>query len=840
MRSRAAATRRCGASESGQALLLAVIIMLLILLVGGLFVALVSYNQSGSERYSQATQASTIARMGIDHADHELMFSLEGADWRPPAPDWGADGTPGTADDDYTEFDLEHHWETYTKYRVSNDSYYLLKVSYSPSLPGYVPGTPAYIIIDSIAVVEGGQAPTYARQVAYKAVPLVSFGRFVTDFDRGGETATMGVPSQPPRGSNLPQIKSTWTGWQYYNVPVQWLGVNDFTSIQASNGQIWAPSSRASTATGGQDPASAGVTVREDGGRFKVSRIEPPDLDARDPVTGKHRLREGTKESGTWVSGSSGSAYNTGEYGWGRAIYVDNFDDVQFLKGYRCPICGQLRRDSAGNLAMEPGPCSRPNCPGVSTYDDQVRDLDMLQKNWLRAGKTGASDPALDIGWNATREWYEPKDRQGRDAAIKITLYPTEAAAQAAASALGAPWPVHQAGEPGLLIERSADDRNWRLPDGSDSGVKVMMFDYPADGVIYAEGNIRIKGSLPPSTPNRDYSLSVYSGATIYVDGNILVPEMTLLGSNTRIGLFAEDFVCVNATQLTAPTNVDALDPTAVQEANPADGWYWALNPGESIGVRLAFGRPPAGQVNLIVKQCAADDSVETDVSLRLNGTTYDFADRDLSTAPYEPYFRFVLGLAAPWISNSFYPQYERLATSPNPTLPWRLDDVVDSSGNQVFRRFGGAAGAAGAVNSVVLTNWGQSKYCVKRFKVEDSAYGALHTTIQAAIYAQNGSFFIIPGTYFDKTTFGTPDEQRFGRYNYDIWILGAVSEEHPAPPADAYQWMDKWTFFLGGNPYQPWVQYDPTLTRSSTCNPNLPKLPKLPLGPGFVYVGEG
>jgi hypothetical protein len=560
--------------------------MLLILLVGGLFVALVTFKQSGSQRVEQTTAADSVVRYGLDYADHELMYSVDGADWRPPAPDWGPDGTPGTGDDDYSEFDVSRGWVHHTKYRVSPDSYYLLKVD-------YLAGPPAYIRIDSVAVTEG-DTPSYTRRVAYKAVPLVSFGRFVTDFGRSGKPAVMGVPSAPPKGSIMSPLVSRWTGWLYSNRPLEWKewAVNDFTGVD----QIWAPRCDERSASNPAAPP-AGIVVRDGSVRgaaareFWVSRIEAPDLNATDPQTGKHRLRAATMESGAWMPGSSGSAYNTGQHGWGAGIYIDNAEDVQFVKGYKCPICGQLRRTASGDPATQPGPCSTSGCPGVSTQDDQVRDLDRLRQNWLRAGKTTASDPALDVGWNATREWYEPKDDYGRDAWVKITLYPTEAAANAAAAAVSAPWPVHAPGEPGLLIERSPDSRNWTLPDGSDSGVREMMFDYPVSGLIYAEGNVRIKGSLPPSSPNRDYSLTVCSGATIYVDGNILTPEDTGLGAGTRIGLLAEDYVCINPTQITAPANIGALDPAAVQEGDPTEGWYFALNPGESLGVLVLIRR---------------------------------------------------------------------------------------------------------------------------------------------------------------------------------------------------------------------------------------------------------
>jgi len=70
--------------QSGQILLIAVLLMLAILLTGILFVSIVSFNQTQGQRDVDVSAALALARFGINFVDHQLQYSDEGADWRPP------------------------------------------------------------------------------------------------------------------------------------------------------------------------------------------------------------------------------------------------------------------------------------------------------------------------------------------------------------------------------------------------------------------------------------------------------------------------------------------------------------------------------------------------------------------------------------------------------------------------------------------------------------------------------------------------------------------------------------------------------------------------------------
>ena len=95
------------------------------------------------------------------------------------------------------------------------------------------------------------------------------------------------------------------------------------------------------------------------------------------------------------------------------------------------------------------------------------------------------------------------------------------------------------------------------------------------NGVIFAEGNIRIRGMLPPGM-----QLTVVSNANIYIDGSILKyrppttrisdsdPSRGSADSNCGISLLAEDNICVNTTQFFAPTNSISADDVASDAMN--------------------------------------------------------------------------------------------------------------------------------------------------------------------------------------------------------------------------------------------------------------------------------
>ncbi|MCX6376395.1 MAG: hypothetical protein NTU88_10260, partial [Armatimonadetes bacterium] len=189
-----------------------------------------------------------------------------------------------------------------------------------------------------------------------------------------------------------------------------------------------------------------------------IRRLEPPLLDDTGPAGGLGRYREVTRNSGEWKYSTVRSAwYNTGFYGWGAGIYVNNRDDIQSESEL-----GTLRDDwmNPGGSQYWAGPYYTP--PGVIVI---LTPYDLDDEDGDHNAMTGRPDMII---------------MQSNSAGAKF---------------------------------------NWYDPDGNvlvPSGGQVIM-PYPRNGVLFAEGNVRIKGTLPPHT-----QLTVVSGGTIYVEGNIL------------------------------------------------------------------------------------------------------------------------------------------------------------------------------------------------------------------------------------------------------------------------------------------------------------------------------
>jgi len=248
-----------------------------------------------------------------------------------------------------------------------------------------------------------------------------------------------------------------------------------------------------------------------------------------DPVTGINRWHELTRDSGEVIRiddnprapGVQTRLVNTGWYGltsitagsgapanWAaKGLYIDNWGDIQY-----------------------------PN------------DRPAVKDEWLQRG----SSDVRRRGWIG--DYYVPSVSEGP------TLHPiTE---------------VHFAqGDSGPVIRVTRFDMDQRQlniqPDVGKNrvfyditavggGVATLSpvgqsrdFDYPRNGVMYCEGSIRVHGVLAPGK-----QLTVVSGGTIYIEGNLVKPRLTV-GPNTVadptscVALLAHDYVTLNPTVFT-------------------------------------------------------------------------------------------------------------------------------------------------------------------------------------------------------------------------------------------------------------------------------------------------
>src|SRR5215813_4056427 len=67
----------------GQSLIVAVIVMFVLLFIGGIFVGLVAHNLLNAGRARDTLSAQQFAEAGIKQMQNYLLYSPEGADYRP-------------------------------------------------------------------------------------------------------------------------------------------------------------------------------------------------------------------------------------------------------------------------------------------------------------------------------------------------------------------------------------------------------------------------------------------------------------------------------------------------------------------------------------------------------------------------------------------------------------------------------------------------------------------------------------------------------------------------------------------------------------------------------------
>lgn len=592
----------------------------------------------------------------------------------------------------------------------------------------------------------------------------------------------------------------------------------------------------------------------------EVPPLAPVDLDARDPLSGVSRYQALTRESGQLVAATdadgatgvaSGDPVNTGLYGGGAGMYVNNVNDVQYRGS-----------DGRSNLAA-------------------------LQSDWVKTpagvGQLGGPGEGGQTSWNATFTTYTPPG-------VEIEFFPSEEAVLAtctSGSSSGTPpatvgtlwWPNHTAGAPGIKITRH--DQRWRRAQydggswhvGEDSGQNVMVIDYPRypNQVILAEGNVRVKGILPardPAAPelNRTFDVTVVSNATIYIDGQLMtaqdvhgrrndtiapVADGVLDEDTAKVALLAGDNVCLNPTQLVPQLTSGLVTAAADDKANPtladqhlelfpdATGYVysqWRLgwpdvdsdNDGYGNGTP---GTPVAAGTNVYLTPIhAADEPGPSGMSLTTyqeGGASAPFRFSALAGIldPYAFIFLPATGAIVPAgvdplaVSRAVLPSWQTPGSTPanrftSPAVPFDVTTVLTK--------------AIGETNAVTMAHRdpqigaGSTPYLVKKWKIEECfnydagggtfyqiPMGAIHAKINALMYAQRGCWFVIPGTYFDPeaatesdydgdgtiTPLDTLYAARFRRYNYEITVRGTITEDHTAPLEAQEAWMVRWAY---------------------------------------------
>ena len=530
-----------------------------------------------------------------------------------------------------------------------------------------------------------------------------------------------------------------------------------------------------------------------------ITRLEPPLVDAQDNASQMPRYRAiamnsaprtYTNASGTAATYPPGSA----QYGYGKAIYVNNPNDTQ--------------QDSA-------------SIGGGSTLTDE----------WLHRSAANSADAGKG-GWNGL--FYNPPG-------VTIVL----------GQQLTPPANANTAGVYGIRLTRSNGDQ-FANPDGTPNGGTEMNVPYADlnaeatnanlnagtspdnDIVIYAEGNVRVRGILSPNEGTGTSSsfiprhITIVTGGTAYIEGNLLKGS-----PDSTISVLAHDYVCINTTQFLAGAVQGELPQIPVD--NPSieltDGYVFTQQFG------FGFTNPGAATPQIPSTQYGTGNlALYIAAGSPLGPSQLDFNILDgagntvLTGTPAAPP---ILPQPLPTLTAPLHFTYDLSSVSGN-----TLASLTGATGDGVFQltlqkdpgnlnAFGNSPGSDTTASQNPLLN--------------RVAVLPMDIRIEAVLYAQTGSFFVIPGDWFNTNSSDNISEylasgtrpdlsgltpgsaaytaaytslSRFPMYgqpiDLKITIDGSVSEAHPADIAAQTAWMQHWG----------WIpQYHGSLVVSSSGN---------------------
>ncbi len=606
----------------------------------------------------------------------------------------------------------------------------------------------------------------------------------------------------------------------------------------------------------------------------QVPRLDPPVLDNFVSGSGVSRYRALTRDSGRWINVSAGNTINTGQFGWGRGIYVDNATDVQNetttpgVNGSYSLRADWTNPNAGFATGYWQGPYYRPPGLTVELLGNRIR----LTRSDTGVFRNINGGVVTQSGGKVVEIPLSDFDRRS----IKYTL-----------------------GD-GTVLQVQALDHDGDEPKGANDPQKPYgdQNSYGVSVTLLAEGNVRVRGVYGALTnlqegaePNPDVSpdsairkvarvhLTIVSGGTAYIDGNIVkgdgyvdatkpAGQQVVLERASTCAILARNYVCVNTTMFMSPQNqtnvfsrltpdLDAFSTEVGQSRQTYDASFaFGVNPATyqtSVGgvttnsvpylmLRHAALAPGPTYINLLINPGLAQVDAQG-----VNNSFYPFnANADLVPNPNNnPSLRYIypLGLKYQNGQNLFFSEPE--ATTPN--FEQKAFGLADSGqygvgtfqtqvpGLENILRFQLDQTAEGQLNQslgVTVGSGGSTPYLLGNLLV-----APLDIRIEALLYAQERSFFVIPGYTFNPNPNDTREafvRRGYARTSYTktdsandrrakdlfpfyrepmdvrITIYGAVAENYTASMGDQKAWMEAWGYTpaefgsTGPNPVNP------------------------------------
>ncbi len=563
-----------------------------------------------------------------------------------------------------------------------------------------------------------------------------------------------------------------------------------------------------------------------------VSRKEPPLITQTDPQTNVNRYLALTRDSG-----AIGPAGNSGRFGHGSGVYVDNASDRQM----KIDEAGRELSGSEQSLVNDwfnPGNRQQNTGWKGQYYIPRGASLRLTYDGFLVTRDSQAN--------NRERTWRRPDGINTLDSTLRFRI----------GDVGGVPYIINSY-TPGVDI--NAVTPNFALGR-------------PFNGVLVFEGNVRVRGVIPT-----DQQLTVVSNATIYIEGSItkgvVVPNVagtTRLNrpSRSMLALLAKDYVAVNTTMFFGPTgsqNLDAkgdavyvhsggnkldlqadmlLDPETAggTPSNPSTWQPFAMN---ANGGYREFGSNLQLSSDLLVRHTMEDGagtasliSMNVNEGLLGSQTSYLFPlGNPNSVNGVGPY---VNGYIQPgYTIANFVPIYgmgtfswQRFAKFEStafplvtPTSTFGTFPVIQAAGGEGNYRLIAQEGNVLSISDNSMVGIAPNDYLLSR-----NAVVPHDIRIEATIYAQEGSFVVIPGYWFNENPndrrdvfnqrvqtyiangstqvdaiqtaqadrlrdFGSQPEAPFYGEPMDVrvTVVGAISENMPLPMSYQTEWLKKW-----------------------------------------------
>ena len=641
--------------------------------------------------------------------------------------------------------------------------------------------------------------------------------RFLLNADLGDMIAVAGT-IEPANGNSALSVTRGYfdravQAWRY-----DWQGSADTrTNPILLAGSALDSNSPAFSTLGGV-VRDGGATTDADGFMRSIAYKEPPRIDL-------DRYRTLTQGSGVIANN-----VNTGRFGFGRGVYVDSAE--------RGNLASEDERALAGAVRSLPNDWLNPNRPGSvgwqgPFYVPVASFLRLLPDGFeivrdSRSRRPFWRNPITGTGLNSSRIRYRVRNIGGQTFILNSMLSPA------------------LVNRPGTAL--------------SDSDFRNDPHALEFNGVIFFEGDVRVRGIIPT-----DQQLTVVANGTIYLDGSITKGVVNENGatltrpSRSTIMVMAKDYVTVNTTQFFAPAPGESPAPKQTEAMpdvpSPLELAFDSTpnltlaaqflldpenlgNPASARPLALdyrAFGTGTPLAPSLLLTS-SADNNGPAFVALDVAPQTFadpgggwfqsflfprqiDFGGAGAITFNAASNFAWppgnipVYGLGDPNLNA--YPRFE--------TIAFPLLDGAGFGSRRI-----NTSGATGTFSLGVqdetlfrlrLTSAGPG--VAKNFLLARAAVVPHDIRIEAAMFAEQGSFFVIPGPWFNTNPSDThsvfesdvaavgleaAQRRRFESFGNSpavpffgeplavrVSILGAISENMPAPMSMQSEWLKKW-----------------------------------------------